>query len=243
MKLRGHRIELEEIEHCLALHDAVRACAVLLDERRSGDPRLIAYVVFENGRTSAAESLGRHLRLRLPSYMVPDAFVALPALPLTSNGKLDRQALPAPGTSDARRQAARRSAWPEAAVDPPGNGRGECVQGSAAAPSRWAAATASSLWEDTHSMCSAWPQLGAATGRAVAVSDIFAAPSVAELSAVLKRRDDRVALPVSMVEVRTRRLEAAPLFPPGALGEIVVSEALVRRAPRRPAALRLSRSN
>lgn len=97
VKLRGFRIELGEVEAALARHPAVREAAVLL-ESDTGEPRLVGYVVLDpQGLTpegAIGATLRRFLRSSLPEYMIPAAFVALPSLPLTRNGKLDRQALP-----------------------------------------------------------------------------------------------------------------------------------------------------
>ncbi|MEV5593205.1 amino acid adenylation domain-containing protein [Streptomyces sp. NPDC052496] len=96
VKMRGFRIELGEIETVLTSHPAVAQATVNLREITPGDARLVAHLVPVSREAFDATALRRHLRDRLPAYMVPSALVALDAMPLTPNGKVDRKALPAP---------------------------------------------------------------------------------------------------------------------------------------------------
>src|SRR6185503_5672742 len=111
VKIRGFRIELGEIEARLASHPGISASVVVAAEAGEGDKRLVAYYTGRPGeRRPDPHGLRSHLAASLPDYMVPSAFVALDALPLTANGKLDRKALPAP---DGSALAARAYAPPQ----------------------------------------------------------------------------------------------------------------------------------
>ncbi|HYC91742.1 MAG TPA: amino acid adenylation domain-containing protein [Thermoanaerobaculia bacterium] len=94
VKIRGFRIELGEIEAVLRAEPGVREVVVLARDGAQGGKRLVAYVVA--GPDFDVENLRASLALKLPSYMVPSAFVVMDALPLTPNGKVHHAALPAP---------------------------------------------------------------------------------------------------------------------------------------------------
>ena len=98
VKVRGFRIELGEIEAVLTRKAGARAAAVLLREDMPGGPRLVAYYVPGPGAPTSPNTLAELLGEELPDYMIPSAWVQLEALPVSPNGKLDRAALPAPGT-------------------------------------------------------------------------------------------------------------------------------------------------
>ncbi|MDJ0704851.1 MAG: amino acid adenylation domain-containing protein [Leptolyngbyaceae cyanobacterium MO_188.B28] len=99
VKIRGFRIELGEIEAVLAQHPQVQQGVVITADDGAGDQRLVAYAATA-GASATPSELRRFLRERLPEYMTPSTFVLLDALPMTSNGKADRQALPAPNIDE-----------------------------------------------------------------------------------------------------------------------------------------------
>jgi amino acid adenylation domain-containing protein len=96
VKIQGRRLELVEVEASLCQHPGVREAVVLARKITAGNKSLVAYVVSKQEPLPTADELRNYLRQKLPEYMVPEAYVVLTELPLLSNGKLHRRALPRP---------------------------------------------------------------------------------------------------------------------------------------------------
>ncbi|MEN0054907.1 MAG: amino acid adenylation domain-containing protein [Mucilaginibacter sp.] len=106
VKVRGYRIELEEIEQNLLKEDNIKQAVVIAREDTPGNPRLVAYVIVNKPITDlkpAFDSWQQGLLAVLPEYMVPDDFVIMDTIPITPNGKIDRKALPKPDYSNIQR--------------------------------------------------------------------------------------------------------------------------------------------
>ena len=103
LKVRGFRIEPAEIVAALDADSAIVASAVAVHDDGAGDRRLVAYVVPAPGTEPLPSMLRDRLKASLPEYMIPAVFVRVEALPLTANGKIDRDALPAPDVADVLR--------------------------------------------------------------------------------------------------------------------------------------------
>ena len=99
VKIRGMRIELGEIEVQLKQHPAVRDAAVIL-AKENQESRLVAYLVFQPEQAVSSRQMREFLHEKLPEHMLPSVFVVLDAFPLTPSGKIDRRALPAPGSTE-----------------------------------------------------------------------------------------------------------------------------------------------
>src|SRR5262249_31883451 len=99
VKIRGHRIEIAEVESALLALPGVKEAAVIAQETESGEHRLLAYIVPVPGIEQTVSGLRAALIEQLPEHMTPAAFVLLSALPTTPTGKVDRQSLPAPAPS------------------------------------------------------------------------------------------------------------------------------------------------
>lgn len=99
VKVRGHRVETGEVEAALLNLPDVRAALVRAYPDGHGDQRLVAYVIAAPGRTPSLEALRLALGRTLPDYMLPSSVMTLPEFPLLPNGKVDRRALPTPGSA------------------------------------------------------------------------------------------------------------------------------------------------
>ncbi|MCX6245242.1 MAG: amino acid adenylation domain-containing protein [Bacteroidetes bacterium] len=98
VKIRGFRIELGEIESMLTQYPGIRENVVVVRTDASGEKMLVAYLIMDDGITLDPAALHQYLKNKLPDYMVPSAFVTMDRFPLTSTLKVDRKALPEPGS-------------------------------------------------------------------------------------------------------------------------------------------------
>ncbi len=101
VKVQGFRVELGEIEHALRANPAVRAAVVTVHGERFDEKSLAAYLVPAEGAVPDPEGLRAELAGKLPAYMLPASFIWLNALPMSANGKIDRNKLPAPQKREA----------------------------------------------------------------------------------------------------------------------------------------------
>ncbi|MGE3277623.1 MAG: amino acid adenylation domain-containing protein [Vicinamibacterales bacterium] len=177
VKVRGYRVELGEIERQLVSHPDVRAAAVTATGT-SGDLRLSAYYVASHASLAVPPlALRRYLRRFLPDHMVPVAWLQMPDLPVNENGKVDRKALPAIEVERVPRPAGGPRATSDVIAD------------------TWAVELGTrAIGPDDnffalggHSLSAARVAvaLGEALGRVITVSDLYKAPTVAELARVL----------------------------------------------------------
>jgi acyl carrier protein len=106
IKIRGYRIEPNEVCAVLCRHEAVQSGVIVPIKDATGSQYLAAYVVFKQEAHVTATDLRKHLQAYLPDYMVPNAFLSLDAFPLTTNGKVDRAALPIPDSTNSLKNGA-----------------------------------------------------------------------------------------------------------------------------------------
>jgi amino acid adenylation domain-containing protein len=94
VKVRGYRVEPSEVSTVLGQHPAIETSVVVSTDDVPGEKQLVAYLVLSEGSTVSGSALRDFLRQRMPDYMVPTAFVSIPSLPITEQGKVNRAALP-----------------------------------------------------------------------------------------------------------------------------------------------------
>jgi amino acid adenylation domain-containing protein/FkbH-like protein len=208
VKIRGFRIELGEIETILGQHPGVRECAVTVRGENSGVKKLVAYIVPAAGHNPNASELRSFLGTKLPDYMVPSAFITLPAMPLTPNGKVDRKALPAPDQN--RPELEKKYVAPRDGVE----------------------RQLTEIWEKVlgvkpigiedkffdlggHSLLAVRviAQIEKAFGRKLRLATIFQAPTIEQLAAIIREetKENNVTRGTSVVEIQGQG-GRSPLF-------------------------------
>ncbi|MBD3182748.1 amino acid adenylation domain-containing protein [Candidatus Poribacteria bacterium] len=99
IKIRGYRIESAEVENTMMQMESIREAVVKTAPYKSGEQRLVAYYIPEVGYSPTVSLLRKELAEKLPDYMIPSTFVKMKIMPLNTNNKVDRQALPEPDTA------------------------------------------------------------------------------------------------------------------------------------------------
>ncbi|HTE56293.1 MAG TPA: amino acid adenylation domain-containing protein [Kofleriaceae bacterium] len=221
IKLRGQRVELGEIEAALLRVPDVKEAAVAVQDLGS-DPRLVAYVVAQEGGRATAAEIRTRLRAALPATMVPAHLVFLAALPLTSSGKVDRKALPAP-TLD--REAA------SAPFAPP---RDQTEGALAAIFSQVLAIERVGIEDDFFQLggnsllaSRVIARIEGAFGRKLPLRDLFRAPTVAGLAAAISR-DTPARRPSALVPMQARGDGHPIYFAPPISGSVAYYAKLAR---------------
>jgi amino acid adenylation domain-containing protein len=205
VKIRGHRVEPGEVETALGRHAKVRESVVVAEVDRAGSRRLVAYVVAEGPTPPAPRELRAFLRQSLPEWMVPAAFVFLPVLPVTANGKVDRARLPSP-------------AGPAGGDAPEASGPRDALE-----------IQLTRIWEDVlgttpigihdnffdlggHSLLAMrlFARIESALGKPLPLATLFKTPTVAELADVI-RAEGWWMFGSSLVGIQTRGARP-PLF-------------------------------
>ena len=165
VKIRGHRIELEEIEHVLVEHPDVQAAVVLARDDLVGEVRLVAHIVAASRREPKVNELRDFLKTRLPEYMIPAGFLFLDRLPLTAHGKVDRPALAA--IRQRLKVAGSKFVAPRNTTE---EGPGQDLGRTYLRPRTLASSTISSTWEVIR-----WWRDGHSLGSAECLRDIVTA--------------------------------------------------------------------
>ncbi|MDM0105327.1 amino acid adenylation domain-containing protein [Variovorax sp. J22R24] len=215
VKVRGYRIELGEIEASCNEVPGVGSSVVVTREDQPGDVRLVAYLAMTPGAVLDRTAMGEHLRARLPHYMLPQHVIALPALPMLPNGKVDRKSLPSPHAGAASGETRARLAP-----------RSEHERTVLSAMEELLHLPAMSVLDDFfemggHSLLAArlTTQLNKTLGIQMPLSKLFEAPTAERLAieiaraqnagapVVIPRRLDRTTAPITLEQRRMRFAE------------------------------------
>jgi amino acid adenylation domain-containing protein len=221
VKIRGHRIDLGDIETALASHPAVQSAAVKTFDEQPGQHGLAAYFV-PHGPAPLPGALRGHLKARLPPYMVPARYVALDSMPLTSSGKIDRKALPDPA----------EGANALAPIEPP---VGDTETRLAEIWREIFAVDEIGAHDDFHDLgghsllaAKMMGRVDRAFGRRLPLSTLLHAPTVREMAALLESNTSPIN-PVDIVALQDGPatplfwIDAVPNFRPGQYRELVRS--------------------
>jgi amino acid adenylation domain-containing protein len=218
IKIRGYRIELAEVRHALAAHPGVMDLFLMVREDTPGDKRLVAYVTLRKEGMAGRSSLREYAMDKLPAHMVPAAFVVVESIPLNINGKVDRQALPAPHDR------------PE-------------LQESYKSPTTSMEQTLSQLWQKLlrvdnigvndnffdlggHSLLAARmiAQIEKEFGANIPIATLFEAPTISQLAQTIKRRSyERAWSPLVELHLPDGAPAVLPFFCVHSLGANLVS--------------------
>jgi amino acid adenylation domain-containing protein len=211
VKLRGFRIELGEVEATLATHAAVAEVVVVARTDATRGAELVAYWVPRGAADGAAAGvteaeLRAHVLERLPAYMAPSAYVALAALPLTANGKVDRRALPAPAGTAAEMED---TAAPQTALE-----REVAAIWQAALGVTGIGRTANFFTLGGHSLLATHviATIRERLGVDVPLHTLFTEPTIANLAAVIEQELTRSAPTKPMIKRRARGSQSPDQF-------------------------------
>jgi amino acid adenylation domain-containing protein len=221
VKVRGFRIELEEIEDALRHDPAIGDAAVVARRDSTGSNTLIGYIVPRDGQTVDPAAVKRALAERCPPYMLPAALVVLPVLPLTPNGKLDRTALPEPGSHEPERAPALE---PRTLVEAQLHAILERVLG------RSGIGVTDNFFElGGHSLLAVrlFAQIERAFGIKLPVSVLFTAPDIAQLAQHLQAAGFRSPWS-SLVPIQTEGTRRPLFMVPGIGGNVLCYSDLSR---------------
>ena len=203
IKLRGHRIDLGEIESVLRGYPNICEAVVVLREDEQGQKRLVAYLQRSAHPSPDAGILQQFLKTKLPDYMMPSSFVVLDKFPLTPNGKINRKALPAPVSdrADSKQpftpprtptEEALAKLWrellgqPEIGID-------------------------DNFFENGGHSLLAMQLMARARNEfqtELSLRNVFEAPTIAELAVILDRKKDQPAVPALQPLTRAQRISA-----------------------------------